>query len=197
MWLLIFDIDLDAEPTEAEISKVMALVQAELESTKHGKPHPDSLSSKPKSTYLSSEMSQYVTEVGESRQVKGIDLARYSSDLQDSNNGIKLKHAYTALCYAQDRYENLTLLSEYGRNQWLIGNDNLEQDLKQLELEVENERRLIDTINAERRAQQSNVKTTFDYLESRWREGIRNVVDVNIACLQLQQESQVPVSESA
>lgn len=138
-------------------------------------------------------MDQYIKDVGKSRsRPGGIDLTRYS-DLQNAAGApgaLNLKHAYVALEYADARAEALTLLGEYGRNQWLIGNDQLEQTLKQVELEVERERARIEAVNAARREQQSGVKTTLEYLESRWREGIRNVVDVNVACLQL--EASVP-----
>lgn len=193
-------LDLDTEPTESEIAAIKALIETELSpDLANNVPHPDAahlFSNKSKHT-VSPALDQYIKDVGKSRTRapgEGIDLTRYS-DLQSGQGALNLKHAYVALEYAESRAESLTLLAEYGRNQWLIGNDQLEQTLKQVELEVERERAAIEAVNGVRRDQQSGVKTTLEYLETRWREGIRNVVDVNVACLQL--EASVPPASTS
>lgn len=158
-----------------------------------------------KSRYLSAETNAYIAAIGKNgtsqqQQQRGqtnppppIDLARYTE--LSGTHGLKLKQAYTALVYAAQRHEDLTLLAEYGRNMWLMGNDALEQELKAVELAVEQARREVETVNAARRAQQADVSTTVEYLNKRWRDGIRSVVEVGVACAELEQQKRALASD--
>lgn len=118
---------------------------------------------------------------------KGIDLSRYAN-LFDKSGDLKIKEAYVALGYSELRQEDLSLLAEYGKNQWLIGNDNLSRTLERTEMALQEAQNDIDRINADRKRRQEEMRPTLEYLESRWRTGIRNTIDVNVACLQLQNE---------
>lgn len=169
---------LDDEPTEEEVREINLLILKEAGSFTH--PHHD-IGPEYTSTHLSQSMEDYIKGPRE----PGIDLSRYTELNHTDKKQVRL-----ALAYADDRYENLTLLSEYGKNQWLISNDFLDQDLKLLSTKVEEERMLIDSVNAERRQQQLDIQTTYSYLENRWKESLRNVVDVNIACLELEAQKQ-------
>ncbi|KAK9241045.1 Pre-mRNA-splicing factor SPF27 [Lipomyces kononenkoae] len=77
---------------------------------------------------------------GDVSAIRGIDLSRYTSldfEAEDpASQEENLRKAYVALGYTQIRKDNLDLMSLVGRNQWLLGNDELEQDLKTLEQDV-------------------------------------------------------------
>ncbi|KAJ8099934.1 breast carcinoma amplified sequence 2-domain-containing protein [Lipomyces tetrasporus] len=77
---------------------------------------------------------------GDVSVIRGIDLSRYTSlDFEADDPAEQqenLRKAYVALGYTQIRKDNLDLISLVGRNQWLLGNDELEQDLKRLEEDV-------------------------------------------------------------
>lgn len=157
--------------------------------------HPSLPKLRPSSSELSKETSDWIDHVGsgiESEKYPRIDLSRYTNPFdestQSSSSNPSLKNAYIALAYAQDRLENLSMLEEYGKNQWLVGNDELDQTVSQLEAAVREERAALELTQQERRTRQENSKVTMEYLEKRWVEGIRNVVDVNIAVLQLKQQ---------
>ncbi|KAK9370787.1 Pre-mRNA-splicing factor SPF27 [Lipomyces kononenkoae] len=77
---------------------------------------------------------------GDVGAIRGIDLSRYTSlDFEAEDPAAQqenLRKAYVALGYTQIRKDNLDLMSLMGRNQWLLGNDELEQNLKTLEHDV-------------------------------------------------------------
>ncbi|KAK9388963.1 Pre-mRNA-splicing factor SPF27 [Lipomyces mesembrius] len=87
---------------------------------------------------------------GDITAISGIDLSRYSSLDFEADDPVEqqenLRKAYVALGYTQIRKDNLDLISLVGRNQWLLGNDELEQDLKTLEEDVMREQNEAATI---------------------------------------------------
>jgi hypothetical protein len=125
-------------------------------------------------------------ETGSTSLKGGIDLSRYT-DLQDGKS-LKTQQTYVALGYTLSRQENLSLMGEFGKNQWLIGNDQLEKSLKELELELQEQKKAIEVVNNERKRKQLEAQPTLTYLESRWRDGIKGLVDVNLACLKLERD---------
>lgn len=118
---------------------------------------------------------------------KGIDLDRYTN-LYDDKGDLDPKKAYVSLAYSRGRLENLNLLSGYGKNQWLIGNDQLQTKLKELEETLEEQNKTLEAINNDRKIRQQESQTTYEYLQTRWKEGLKNVVDVNVECLRLEQQ---------
>lgn len=179
--------DIDVEPTDAETAAVKALIAAEINRSTPTSLHPGVSPAPDKSRYLSAETNSYIKSAGSGTKTPGIDLARYTS-LDRDNGSLNLKRAYQALAHAHGRLEDLTLLSEYGKHAWLMSNDLLERDLRQLELAVERERAAVDAVHDRRRGQQAEAKATFEYLEKRWREGVRNAVEVGVACAELEEQ---------
>lgn len=47
-----------------------------------------------------------------------------------------LKRVYVALAYTKIRKENLDIMTLQGKNQWLLSNDEIEQELKELEMDL-------------------------------------------------------------
>ncbi|KAF5092249.1 hypothetical protein D0Z03_002959 [Geotrichum reessii] len=143
-------------------------------------PHPDLRKTRP--SRLSPELEDYVAHISTSRN-KGIDASRYTLTDSDAEDTRKL---YLLMFYAQQRRENLELLAQHGKNQWLLGNDQFERDLKVLELALQEDGARVRQLTLDRETQQTDVRMTFEYLENRWRESLKNVVDVNVACLGLE-----------
>ncbi|KAK9479254.1 Pre-mRNA-splicing factor SPF27 [Lipomyces japonicus] len=77
---------------------------------------------------------------GEPPAAGSVDVSRYAKIDFESAEGPEaqenLRKAYVALAYTQIRKDNLDLLSLLGKNQWLIGNDEYESDLTQMEIDL-------------------------------------------------------------
>ncbi|KAK7207480.1 Pre-mRNA-splicing factor SPF27 [Myxozyma melibiosi] len=77
---------------------------------------------------------------GDTSVLAGIDTSRYSSlgmDTEDpEQQKAELRKVYVALAYTQIRKENLDIMTLLGKNQWLLSNDELEQDLRALESDL-------------------------------------------------------------
>jgi hypothetical protein len=168
---------IDAEVSAEERAAVAQLIEQEVETTTTANLHPDLATIRP--SRLSAELEDYIANISVHRGC-GIDASRYTLTDKDTTDTRKL---YLLAFYAQQRRENLELLAQYGKNQWLLGNDQFEQDLKALELALQADGARVRQLAIDREAQQTDVRVTFDYLESKWRESLKNVVDVNVACL--------------
>lgn len=158
------------------------------------------------STTVSPETNAWIEALGadDKQQLKKferIDLTRYTDPFSLSKDTEKtlassgntkesqiLKQAYVALFYAQDRYETLKLTEEYGKNQWLVANDLLDQTLADLELATREERAGVENLKFLRRDRQNETRTAWEYLNERWRNGIQGVAEVNVATLLLKDQ---------
>lgn len=89
--------------------------------------------------------------------------------------------AYIALTHLSNRETNLTLLSHYGKNAHLVGNDQLEQMLKEVETELVRTKEEVEVVNRERKAGQLGAKEEIERLERRYREGVGRVLEVEVA----------------
>ncbi|TLD18234.1 hypothetical protein E2P81_ATG10056 [Venturia nashicola] len=100
-----------------------------------------------------------------------------------------LQKAYASSTYLSGRLTNLSLLETYGKNAWLIGNSQLEEILKRLENDLSAAKKELANIEEERRiAQEDSVKGELAALEQSWKNGIRGIVEVQIATEGLKQE---------
>ncbi|ODQ65817.1 hypothetical protein NADFUDRAFT_51094 [Nadsonia fulvescens var. elongata DSM 6958] len=189
---------IDITPTEDEVLTAEAVILSQLiadspeyKSVLH---HSLSKQTKENQSFLTPALEEEFERIenGELKMNGGIDLSKYSQlEMPDETSGkkkINLKRAYVALCHTQNRQDNLELLLEYGKNQWLIGNDNLAHTVQVIDQEIDTVTREIDYLNRERKRQQVEKDGGFKYMESRWKESLRNVLDVNIACVQLSGE---------
>ncbi|KAH8820995.1 Pre-mRNA-splicing factor SPF27 [Xylogone sp. PMI_703] len=207
----------DNEPTPAEREAAQALITAELQSsststssgeetetTAEGdstKTHP-LLPPSPKFSFsppIQSELSRI-----ESKQpLTAIDLTRYEaqdppppttphSD-EDRPELLTrwreaLSRAYTSHAYLTGRQTNLSLLEQFGKNAWLIGNAQLEDILRDLEREVAGRKEEIDRVVVERRNRQEEVAGEIRMLEEGWRKGVGRVLETEVAAEAVRRE---------
>lgn len=121
---------------------------------------------------------------------EGIDLSRYDIDAFDNGKDSEisdeqLKNYCVSLVYLQDGLENLKLLEQYGKNQWLLANDSLEQSLQNLQQAVREERAKVSLAKLQKKELEQSAQSSVEYLNNRWTEGIRNVIEVGIANLEM------------
>jgi pre-mRNA-splicing factor SPF27 len=117
----------------------------------------------------------------------GIDLTRYeapdepASDTPQEAWRQALRNAYVSSTYLSGRHSNLTLLDEFGKNAWLIGNSQLEHLLQELEGELARLRDDVENVNKARKAAQENSRGELLGLEETWRLGIGKILEVQVA----------------
>ncbi|TKA60218.1 hypothetical protein B0A55_12423 [Friedmanniomyces simplex] len=122
---------------------------------------------------------------GAAKEAKtGIDLSRYappdppSPTASNETWTTALQQASTSAEYLAARSVNLSLLESYGRNAWLVGNSQLENELKRLEVEVERVKLEQEAVEQARRAGQGNAEGELKGLEEGWRGGVGRMIEV-------------------
>lgn len=187
--------DIDSEPTPAERAAAEALIAME-RSTIPDDPHHALLPTPlhPSFTpFIQAELDRIAA--AESQQppqqptpLKAIDMSRYQSapevdtatatqdDLEPA-----LNQAHTALTYLTARRQHLALLDSYGKNQWLVGNWQLEAELRAVERELAEARREIDLLTVRRQRMQGEVGGELRGLEENWRRGVGRVLETEVA----------------
>lgn len=124
----------------------------------------------------------------------GIDLSRYESseDLSPDSNVETIKAAlrstYANMTYLRGRQTNISLLEEYGKNAWLIGNSHLEDTQKRLDSELANVEKRSENTNRVRKAAQGDSKGELLGLEETWKQGISRIIETQLATDQLRQD---------
>lgn len=118
---------------------------------------------------------------GDDFSLGGIDIQKYS-DLEDDTNVAK------SVIYSDLRLSSLELLGEFGENQLLLNNESLKQLNYQLSEANESKKRKIDDLNAYRQSLQEGSKDMIDYLNNRWKEGIKTNVELGIESLKMELE---------
>jgi pre-mRNA-splicing factor SPF27 len=101
-----------------------------------------------------------------------------------------LRSAYSSNSYLSGRNINLSLLEELGKNAWLISNSQLDELLKAQERELERLKKETESVNNERRDAQEQSRGELQALEETWKQGIRRLVEVQLATGKLHQEIQ-------
>ena len=99
-----------------------------------------------------------------------------------------LSNAYVSDAYLSIRRANLELLDRSGKNAWLLGNYQLEDELRQLERELADTKREIDVVNLERQRRQEDVKGEMEMLEQTWRTGVGRVLETEVAVEELREQ---------
>jgi pre-mRNA-splicing factor SPF27 len=99
-----------------------------------------------------------------------------------------LSSAYVSDAYLAVRRANLELLDRGGKNAWLLGNYQLEDELRQLERELAETKREIDVVNLERQRRQEDVKGEMEMLEQTWRTGVGRVLETEVAVEELREQ---------
>lgn len=121
----------------------------------------------------------------------GIDLARYESVSEPGESGTAaaagaewraaLQQAYATHTYLSGRLVNLTLLDQFGKNQWLIGNAALEDLLRHVERELKEVRARLEEVDRQRKEQQEGVLGEFLTLDDAWKSNIERMIATEAA----------------
>jgi pre-mRNA-splicing factor SPF27 len=176
---------IDNEPTADERTAATALINSELSSTTEPHPSLPSLQRTNFSSLIESELER-VSSSNPPQPLKAIDLSRYES-LSPSPSASTgeletlLSQAYTSQTYLNHRLTNLSLLDQFGKNSWLIGNAQLEDILKSLEKEVAQTKDDIDQVVIARKQRQDEVEAEIKGLEEGWKKGVGRVLETEVA----------------
>ncbi|KAL1867701.1 hypothetical protein Daus18300_006257 [Diaporthe australafricana] len=188
----------DQEPTQTEREAAEALIAAERTSVPDDPHHallPPPL--EPNFTPLfQAELDRIANSPDPTKPVPldAIDLARYElPDLPDDpadREGLEaaLRQAYAATTYLSARRQHLALLDSHGKNAWLVGNWQLEGELRALEREVAAARRAVDLVTIRRQRLQRDVGGEIAGLDDAWRNGVGRVLEAEIAAEGLRRE---------
>lgn len=99
-----------------------------------------------------------------------------------------LARAYAAHEYVRGRRQHLALLESLGKNAWLVGNWQLEGEVRALERELGDAKRSVDLAAARRRAAQEAIAGELRGLEETWKKGVARVVETEAAAEVLRRE---------
>lgn len=113
----------------------------------------------------------------------GIDMSRYS-EFTDSNGQIQYDNLYSTLSYAILQGRNLDMVSDHQEDllrAQQLHLQNLQGVQAQVESTLERKRERVDEVNEQRKRRQLvDFKPVNDYLQERWKDGIRSVIDLGI-----------------
>ncbi|KAK6507167.1 hypothetical protein TWF481_005616 [Arthrobotrys musiformis] len=174
---------IDRPLTPSTTSKATALIAAELGDTKT--PH-HSLPPLPPPNF-SPFVEQELERIEKSLPFTGgIDASRYEPltlAVQDGEDEYKqkLQSSYATTTHLQHRVTNLTLLSNFGQNAWLISNSQTEGVLAGLETELKTLKEETEALNRERKRRQVEVQPEMEYLEKKWQESVGRVLEIEVA----------------
>lgn len=184
--------DIDAAPSENELQSARALIQAELPEDHKTTLHP----SIPERTPIKfSELveSEHERLSSGAEKEAGIDMSRYEAQDAPATNDMEqwratLQQAYASSEYLESRQVNLSLLETYGKNAWLISNDQLEAILRDAEREVSQRKIELEDIDRSRRDGQNARKGELEALEQQWKIGVGQMIEVEVAAERLRLE---------
>ncbi|KAL8832354.1 MAG: hypothetical protein Q9191_000310 [Dirinaria sp. TL-2023a] len=185
---------IDAPPSPRALNAARALIISSLSSTQTQTLHP-SLPALPPSS-LTPLLTSEQDRIAASTPLTGISTERYeapasssSSSSSSSPDPSALRAAYTASTYLSHRNQNLSLQAqEFGKNAWLVHNSQLEDILRAVEKEVVEAREQVEGVNRERKGMQEARRVDVEGLGQRWREGVRAVVECQVAVEELGKE---------
>ncbi|KAI4798912.1 hypothetical protein E4T44_11685, partial [Aureobasidium sp. EXF-8845] len=174
--------DIDAVPSEQELGAARALIQAELPQDHKTTLHPLIPELRPiKFSDLVQAEHDRISSGAEKEQ--GIDLSRYEAqDAPPTNDTEKwratLQQSYASSEYLESRQVNLSLLETYGKNAWLISNDQLEAILRAAERDVSQRKIELEDIDKARRDAQAARRGELEALEQQWKIGVGQMIEV-------------------
>lgn len=99
-----------------------------------------------------------------------------------------LRAAYTSREYLAQRSANLALLKQYGKDAWLIGNEQLEAELRAVERELAAVKEEVERVEEERRALQGGVRGEIQGLEEAWRDSVGRAIRTEVDAERLRGE---------
>lgn len=186
---------IDPEPTASESAAAQALIDADLpsESTTNPIEHP-SLPLLPPIAFtpiIQEELTR-VSSTSPPTPLSSIDLSRYESTTSSSSSSTPtpslLAQAYTTSTYLRLREDSMSLLSQFGKNAWLIANSQTEDVLRGLERDLERTKAEIDALVVERRGAQEGVRGEVEGLREGWRRGVGRVLETEVAAEAVRRE---------
>lgn len=189
---LIMAIDIDAVPPEQELNSARALIQAELPQDHKTTLHP-SIPERAPIKFSDLVEAEHDRLSNGAEKEAGIDLSRYEAQDAPATNDLEqwrqtLQQAYASSEYLESRQVNLSLLETYGKNAWLISNDQLEAILRAAEREVSQRKIELEEIDKTRRDGQSARKGELEALEQQWKIGVGQMLEVEVAAEKLRLE---------
>lgn len=183
--------DIDAEPSALARQKAQQLINAELAPEHSSTLHPW-IPASPESKFSPLVQQELDRKATGAPLTGGIDLTRYEApepptrtsdtdapDLAEWRE--TLQKAYMSSSHLTKRLDNLSLLEEYGKNAWLIGNSQLEELLRGLEKELAETKTASEEVNKQRKIAQDASFGELTSLEETWKRGIGAVLDVELA----------------
>ncbi|KAF3920857.1 hypothetical protein ABW21_db0203230 [Orbilia brochopaga] len=179
-------IDIDRPLTPSTTARVHTLIQAELDPAHTATPHP-SLPSLPDASFTPLVAVELERVAQGLPFAGGVDASRYESQATPSAQSSEeewrtaLQTAYSTSTHLANRVTNLTLLSSFGANSWLIGNSQMEGVLGQLEREIVALKEETEATNRERKRRQVDVQDEMERLERRWKDGVGKVLEIEVA----------------
>ena len=186
-------IDIDPEPSPEALAAAHALITAERTLVTDDPYHAlFPLPYTPKLTPLMTE--EYARIAADpTSKLSALDFSRYEapeapSSPTPSELGALLSRAYASHAYVSARRAHLALLDSYGKNAWLVGNWQLEGELKAIERELAETKRAIDLLTFQRKSAQDDAGPEIQGLEGTWKRGISRVLETEAAAEALRRE---------
>ncbi|KAH8893206.1 hypothetical protein GQ53DRAFT_745446 [Thozetella sp. PMI_491] len=182
----------DPEPTPAERAAAEALIAAERQTVPDDPFH--ALLPPPHTAKYTPLMEAEMERAAAGTKLAVLDLSRYSSldppgaDAAKDELELALARAAAAQTYVAGRRAHLALLDSWGKNAWLIGNWQLEGELKSIERELAETKKLIDLVNIQRKNAQEAVGAELQGLEETWKRGVGRVLETEAAVEGLRRE---------
>lgn len=181
--------DLDEDPTQEQRAAIETLIQSEVAKDAPQGLHPSTLATHRETSFPSSIVAAHenIAQTGAARTPgTGIDTSRYEElDAPESKSDINgwksvLRRAYTAEYYLGNRAENLRALEEYGKNAWLIGNSQIEDELRTLERELKDTRAQVQSTEEQRRLNQESVRGEMQALSETWQTALGRAIEAEV-----------------
>ena len=132
-------------------------------------------------------MKSELDRIAANEPLTAIDLTRYEANTETSSlDASALKAAYTNSSYLTLRLQALELLEHFGKNAWLVANDQLETILREVEKELVETREATTEVNRERKRAQEGRRGELEGGERTWREAVGSLVEVQVATAQVE-----------
>ncbi|KAI5808489.1 Pre-mRNA-splicing factor SPF27 [Peziza echinospora] len=178
---------LDPPLPQTLLTKAKSLITSALPADHLTTPHP-SLPPLTPPTYTPLLQSE-LTRIATSTPLTAIDLTRYDPTTTPPPPPHLLQ---LSTHHLTTRNTNLTLLSTFGKNAWLVHNDQLEGELARTERELLETKGVCEGVNKERKGMQvvagSGGQEELERLERRWREGVGRVLRTEVAAEEVRRE---------
>ncbi|KAG9251994.1 Pre-mRNA-splicing factor SPF27 [Emericellopsis atlantica] len=179
---------IDSQPSESELAAANDLIAAEIAVLP-----PPSMTAAPAPNFTPIFQSE-LERVAAQAPLQPLTLSRYEAQETPSGDAgadrLKevLDNAHITDMYLSSRRQNLELLDRYGKNAWLIGNHELEGELKRLEAELAATKKEVDLVNLARQRRQEDVRGELTMLEETWKKGVGRVLETEVAVEELKSQ---------